>query len=115
MSNQQNRKSALANKNKRNANNRKDGNDMIRSENIDSPLEFVKKDSARARISEAFLMDEAIRKGAEIKSYKYLWKKEKENDTPNWVYNLWYFMLGMLALATVNEMFDLNLNIFNIF
>jgi hypothetical protein len=74
-----------------------------------SQFKFEKDAKKRALVAEAFIQDQAIRKASEMRSIKYVFENEKRDESPDWLYNLLYFLIGMLGLATFNQLFGLNL------
>lgn len=62
-------------------------------------------DKKRALLAVAILEDEAVRLASQANSKAYLLMKEKQDKMPEWMWNVFWFMLGMLFLISMENVF----------
>ena len=62
-------------------------------------------DKGRALLATAILEDESVRLASEANSRAYLKRKQDEDTVPFWVWCTMYFILGILFMISVENVF----------
>ena len=68
-------------------------------------IDIRKDNEARANMATVFFEDDRVRNESQFNSEQYLLRIDEENGMPVWMWCLLYFILGALAMISVDSVF----------